>query len=338
VKKPTISNVAERAGVAVSTVSRYLNGHYVSKSAKARIGDVILELGYSPSANARNLSLGRKGCVGLAVDSSLYLWFTQILAGIEEELSRRDTSLMLASLELEGRYDPHIVHNWIKQRRIDGLIIANSHRRERPLFQAAIEAQLPTVLVSPDETSPHVHVVRSDNRGGGVAVAHHLANLGHKRVAFAGGPVHSVDSKHRLNGLRDGLEERGLHLDPKHVAFCDDYTPEAGAAYATQFLKKPSDVTAIVFGNDGLALGFMRVALQRGLRIPHDISVVGFDNVPEGAFVWPGLTTVAQPLREMGRNACRRLFEAIENPTGQQVVVFPLELVIRESTAPPPSA
>jgi LacI family transcriptional regulator len=290
------------------------------------------------SWTARNLSLGLKGCVGVVVDSSQDLWFTQLLAGIEEELSTRDTSLMLASLELSGRYDPRIVQQWIREHRVDGVILVKSQRRERGLVHECMEAQLPTVMVAPDEAVAQVHVVRCDNRSAGVAVAHHLAKLGHRRVAFAGGPEHSVDTRQRLIGLRDGLEERGLRLDPKRVSFCTSYESDAGCQFANEVLKSPLDFTALVTGNDAIALGFMRIAQQHGIKIPEQISVAGFDNIPEGALLWPGLTTVAQPTREMGRAACQKLFEAIKEPVEQQVFVYPVDLVIRESTAPPQRA
>ena len=337
-RKPTIATVAERAGVAVSTVSRFLNGHYVSQEARARLAEVIEELGYVRSWTARNLSLGLRGCVGVVVDSSQDLWFTQLLAGIEEELSTRDTSLMLASLELSGRYDPRIVQQWIRERRVDGVILVKSQRRERTLVHECVEAELPTVMVAPDEAVARVHVVRCDNRAAGTAVAHHLANLGHKRIAFAGGPEHSVDTKQRLAGLRDGLEERGIRLDMKRVSYCASYEADAGCQFASEVLKTHFDFTALVTGNDALALGFMRIAQQHGIRIPERLSVAGFDNIPEGALLWPGLTTVAQPTRDMGRAACQKLFEAIANPGEQQVLVYPVDLVVRESTAPPAKA
>src|SRR3954469_8365862 len=150
-RKPTIATVAERAGVAVSTVSRYLNGRYVSREAKVRIGAAIETLQYARSWTARNLSIGRKGCIGVVVDTSLDPWFNQVLAGIEEELSTRDTSLMLSSLELRDKYDPTIVFEWIRGRRVDGMIIAKSQRRERPLLKEALASQIPLVMVAPDE-------------------------------------------------------------------------------------------------------------------------------------------------------------------------------------------
>jgi DNA-binding LacI/PurR family transcriptional regulator len=331
-KKPTITTVAEHAGVAVSTVSRYLNGHYVSQSTKKQISKVIAKLGYSRSSTARNLSLGRQGCIGVVVDSTLDPWFTQLLAGIEEELSTRDISLMLASLELRGHYDADIVFEWVRERRVDGLILAKSQKRERTLVHTAIKAQLPVITVAPDEVVTDVQVIRCNNIAAGAAVADHLADLGHKLIAFAGGPKHSIDSKHRLRGLRDRLSRLGIPLHPRSISVCGSYEAAAGIEFARSLLAKPLEITALVMGNDALALGFMRVAQQRGIRIPQHLSIVGFDNVPDGALVWPGLTTMAQPMREMGRAACRRLFDMIEAPADLKAIEYPMELIVREST------
>jgi LacI family transcriptional regulator, galactose operon repressor len=334
IKKPTIATVAAEAGVAVSTVSRYLNGHYVSGPVRARLSKIIETLGYSRSSTARNLSLGRRGCIGVAVDSSQDPWFVQLLTGIEEELSLRDMSLMLSSLELRGQYDPQVVLEWIRGHRVDGLIVAKSQRRERSLLRAAVEAQLPTIAVVPDETVDHVQLLRCNNVAAGTLAANHLADLGHTRIAFAGGPEHSIDSKHRLRGLREGLAARGIRLDPKAVFACGSWEVSAGTTFAQAFLEQPLSVTAIVLANDVLAFGFMRVAQQRGIKMPQELSIVGFDGLPEGALFYPALTTVSQPMREMGRVACRRLFEAIEDPGRIEKTEFAMELVVRESTGP----
>src|SRR4030095_12368019 len=137
-KRPTIRVVAAKAGVAVSTVSRYLNDDSVTPRMKARLSRVIASLGYKPSRTARNLSLGLKGCIGVAVDSIQDPWFTQLLTGMEEELQSRDTSLMLLSLELRDKYDPAIAFEWIDERRVDGLIIAKCHRRGHKALAAAL--------------------------------------------------------------------------------------------------------------------------------------------------------------------------------------------------------
>ena len=332
-RKPNISIVAKHAGVAVSTVSRYLNGHYVSADARSRIAASIAELGYSRSSTARNLSLGRRGSIGVVVDSSQDPWFTRLLAGIEEELSQRDCSLMLASTELTGKYDPTIVFEWVREHKVDGLVLAKSQRRDRALIREAVDAHLPTVLIAPDETAPHVQLVRCDNRGAGVAVAHHLVELGHRTVAFASGPAHSLDSKHRLIGLREGLAARDLELQPDLIFSCGSWEADEGARFARAYFERERDATAVVLANDALASGFMRVAHQVGVRIPADLSIVGFDGLPEGERLWPALTSVAQPMRAMGAAACRRLFEVIETPGQVQTIEFPMRLIVRESTA-----
>ncbi len=338
-RRPTISTVARSAGVAISTVSRVLNGGYASEAARERVRQVIEQLGYFPSPTARNLSLGRRGTIGVVVETSYGPWFTQLLTGIEEELSERHLSLMLASLALRGRYDATTVSTWIRERRVDGLIFARLFRRERPLLQAAAEADLPFVAIGPDEPISQGHVVRCDNYSAGVLVAEHLAALGHTRVAFAGGPRDSRDTEDRLRGLREGLEARGAQIRTEWVSFCRSYDPEAGEEYAQLFLKRRPTVTAVVLGNDALALAFMRALLQRGVIIPRDLSVVGFDGVPEGARMLPALTTVAQPMRLMGREACRRLLGEIDAPGAEQptTIEYRMELIVRESTgvAPP---
>jgi LacI family transcriptional regulator len=332
-KKPTIATVAAAAGVAVSTVSRYLNGHYVSRPVRARLGEVIESLGYSRSWTARNLSLGRRGCIAVIVDSSADPWFVQLLTGIEEELSTRDTGLMLASLELRGTYDPGLVLEWVRARRVDGLIVAKSQRRERPLFRACADARLPTVVVAPDEAPPHAHVVTCDNIGAGAAIARHLATLGHRRVAFAGGPVHSLDSRHRLRGLREGLAAAAIPLADDDVHTCGSWGTDAGGAFAHRWLAERRRATAMVMANDALAFGFMRVAQQRGIRMPEDLSLAGFDGLPQGELFHPALTTMAQPIREMGRAACRTLFDNIDTPGAVARAEFPMSLLVRESTA-----
>jgi LacI family transcriptional regulator len=258
----------------------------------------------------------------------------QLLMGIEEELSSRDTGLMLSSLELRGQYDPSLVFSWIRDRRVDGLVLAKSQRRERALLKAALEAQLPTVVIAPDEIPTDAQVVRCNNTAAGTTVAAHLAGLGHRNIGFAGGPEHSIDSKHRLRGLRDELARRGIDMPAKNIFTCGSYTSEAGGEFAHRFFESDTDLTAMVLANDALAFGFMRVALQRGVRMPQELSIVGFDGLPHGALFCPALTTVSQPMRDMGRVACCRLYEAIENPGRVEMTEFPMALIERESSGP----
>jgi DNA-binding LacI/PurR family transcriptional regulator len=170
-------------------------------------------------------------------------------------------------------------------------------------------------------------------------VADHLIDLGHRNVFFAGGPSDSTDTVERLEGLRAGLASRGAKLLARHVESCESWATEAGMAFGERFLARRPEVTAVVLGNDALALGFMRSVLQAGLRVPQDLSIVGFDGVPEGTWSWPALTTAAQPTWEMGRAACRWLMDAIrsrETHPPPVLVQYPMTLVVRESTGPAP--
>jgi LacI family transcriptional regulator len=277
------------------------------------------------------------GAIGVVVESSEGPWFTQLLSGIEEGLGESRADLLLCSLTARGQYDASQVMRWIAERRVDGLLFASLTRRERPLLDAANDLGLPAVIVAPDEPLPAEHVVRGDNRRGGMLVAHHLADLGHTRIAFAGGRFNSQDSHDRLRGLTEGLAARARPLHPSWIHHCNSYYAEAGAAFARLFFDRPLDVTAVVLANDALALGFMHVALRMGVRVPDQLSIVGFDGVPEGDLVYPGLTTVAQPMREMGRLACRRMFAEQLRP-GQEprtTIELPMTVVRRDSTAAP---
>jgi DNA-binding LacI/PurR family transcriptional regulator len=340
VQKPTIRAVAERAEVAISTVSRVVNGGRVSATVKRRVQRIIDELGYSPSVAAQSLVHRRTGCIGLAVNSTQSPWFSQILAGIEEALSPSKKSVLLASMMLKGSYDPSIVLSWVMEGRVDGLILVRYGRRDRPLIDAATRAGVPVVLIAPDLSAPTDFSARCDNVNAGWLVAQHLADLGHRQIAFAGGPKESIDSRQRLQGLEEGLLERGISLGPERAWFGPSYSRDAGATYALDtYLALPADErpTAVVLGNDPMAIGFMRTVLQHGLRVPADVSVVGFDGTPDGEQIWPGLTTVIQPTRLMAIAACEALLGSVERrqPDRSTSVEFAVELLVRESTGAP---
>ena len=335
--KPTIRAVADRAKVAISTVSRVLNGGPASAVVRGRVQTAIRELGYSPSIAAQSLVTRRAGCVGLAGNSSQSPWFSQILGGIEEALATSRKSVVLASMMRSGRYDPSAVSAWIQDRRVDGLIFVRYARRDLPLFAAATRAGLPVVFIAPDAEAPADLIVRCNNVQAGDLVARHLAELGHRRVAFAGGPRTSIDTRDRLKGLTEGLSGRGISLRQRDVWFGASYTAEAGAEYARRFLgeRSKSRPTAVVLGNDMMALAFIRAVLQAGVEVPREVSVAGFDGIEAGGTCWPGLTTVVQPTRRMAATACEALLQFVENREHDRAatVAYGVELLVRESTA-----
>jgi LacI family transcriptional regulator len=336
--RPTINAVADRADVAISTVSRVLNGGRASEEVRNRVRHAVEELGYTPSVAARNLVRRRTDCIGLAVNSTQSPWFCQILLGIEEALVPSHKSVLLASMMLHGAYDPATVASWIQERRIDGLILVRFSVRDQPLFQRATEGGVPVALIAPDLPADAACSVRSDNLSAGTLVANHLAELGHRRVGFASGPLESVDGRERLEGLEKGLAQRGIAIDRRFVHFGPAYSPDVAIHYARAFLQVPHGQrpTAVVLGNDTMALAFMRTVLEHGLRVPRDVSVVGFDGTPDGEQCWPGLTSVVQATRRMARDACRALLRRINHDLALNArEQYPVQLLVRESSGPP---
>jgi LacI family transcriptional regulator len=335
-----IAEVAKHAKVSKSTVSRVINGGYASAEVKARVAKVIAKLGYTPWTTARNFSLGRAGCFGLVMEDSQSEWITQILGGIEEELTAKHISLLVGSLVLKGTYDATTVLSWIRERRVDGLIFARPGRRERTVVEAARKAKVALALITPDESFKSGAVLRSNNADAGREIADHLYDLGHRRVAFVGGPKESLDSQQRYEGVEKGLSAHKLKLTPSNVIFAPRYHADEGKAYAEKWLKmaRSRAPTAVVLANDIMALGFMRTMHAQSVGIPKDVSVVGFDDIPAATLFWPGLTTVRQQMRAMGAAACRTLLTAlIEEQPERSSLEFPMELIVRQSTGSVPN-
>ncbi len=335
-QKPTIAQVAEQARVATSTVSRVLNGGYASPAVKTRVREVIRDLGYTPSLTARNLKLGRTGIIGVVVETSQSAWFTELLGGVEQRLADERTSLVLGSLSPRGQYQPGSVWSWIRERRVDGLIFARPGVEECALVDAAKSAGVAFACVSPEQDLTDGTTLRAMNRAAGRELARHLGGLGHERVAFFGGKERSLAMQDRLAGLVEGLRALGVTLTD--ARFAEGSDGAAGVRHAQYWLSlAPAQApTAAVLGNDTMALGFMRAVQQRGITIPDQLSVTGFEGLPEAELYWPGLTTMAEPLRQMGVDACELVLNELRGGEGPERVTrdYAMQLVARESTGP----
>ncbi len=336
---PTIRTVAKHAGVAVSTVSRVINGGSASKSTQERVQKSIAELRFTPTPAAQGLATRRASTVGLVVNSTRGSWFSELIAGVEEALGHSRRSVLIASLQLTGSYNQSVVSSWIQEKRVDGLLFVRCSDRERPLLRAAAKAKIPVALIAPDVVSRAQVVVRCRNIDGGVAIARHLLELGHERFAFVGGPEGSRDTIERYQGVKQELERHGVKLPSSSVWFGSNYYSEMGVEYAKRFSRRSvaTRPTAVIFANDAMALGFSKAVLEHGLRVPQDVSITGFDDSPEAALVWPGLTTIAQPSRRMAAGACHALLKRIDDDGRQRAESFTydVQLVVRESCAPP---
>ncbi|HET9952957.1 MAG TPA: LacI family DNA-binding transcriptional regulator [Polyangiaceae bacterium] len=321
------------------TVSRVINGGYASPEVRARVERAIKECGYAPSSTARSLRYGRKGCIGVTVESVHGAWFMGILSGIEEELTRHHVGLMLTSLKPQDRYDSSSAAAWIEGRRVDGLIMARFTKQEQPLLDAANRAGIPVTFICPDHSVEVGFTARCRNFDAGKLLGAHLLELGHRHIAFVGGPKESIDTSDRLRGLQEAVAAvRGASLRAEDITFQSSYRPQAGAAAGLSFLKLPARKrpSAVVLGNDSMAIAFTSELLRAGLRVPGDVSVAGFDGIEEGERCFPTLTTVAQPMHRLGVAACSALLERVQDPARDPGVTaeFPMALLQRESTGP----
>lgn len=336
----TIVEVAKQAGVAVSTVSRVLNGGYASPAVRAKVQEVVRELGFVPSTSARGLKLGRTGLVGFVSWNTHGAWASQLLCGIEDELVGRAVSVVLGSIGLRGTYDASAVRAWIGEHRVDGLVLARAPVEHTPIIDELRTAGLPAVMIASDVDFGYGVRLTVENRIAGQMAAKHLIELGHRKIGFLGGPKESIDSRDRLLGLQEAVHAAGFELDAEYAGFAMSYNPESAVGYAKRWLSlsRENRPTAVVLGNDEMAMQFARILLDRGVKIPDDCSVVGFDGIPEAARFWPALTTVSQPLRDMGSAACRILMQMIDGTDDHitDAVTFKTELIVRESTGPVP--
>ena len=339
-QRVTIIEVAKKSGVAVSTVSRVLNGGYASPGVRSRVQGVVRQLGYVPSTSARGLKLGRTGLIGFVSWNVFGTWASGLLRGIEDELVGRSTSVVIASLGLRGTYDPSAVRAWVGERRVDGLIIARAKEENAELIAALKESGLPTVIIGADCDFGYGVSVTTKNKKAGASAADHLIQLGHQKIACWAGPKESLAARSRYEGVKEALEAKGLNLLEEHSGFAANYHSDACIGYARRWLSLPSHSrpTGVVMANDEQAMLFLKMLLDRGVSVPDEVSVVGFDGIEQGARFWPGITTVAQPLHAIGSAAARVVLQMVEG-TEENIpghLEFDTELIVRESTGPAP--
>ncbi|HEV8244661.1 MAG TPA: substrate-binding domain-containing protein, partial [Polyangiaceae bacterium] len=226
------------------------------------------------SVAPRSLKPDRKRCIGVAVESVHDAWFMGLLAGIEEELAKRQTSVMLSGLKVRGKYDPSTVATWIDERRVDGIIFVCYTQSERALLDAAQAAEIPVTFICPEQTLGAGYTIRCRNFDAGRTLGEHLLALGHRRIGFAGGPKDSIDSFDRLRGLKEVVEAARCTMKAEDIGFASSYLREAGSKAAAEFLSRPTGrrPTAMVLGNDSMALAFIRELLCAGLDVPGELS------------------------------------------------------------------
>jgi DNA-binding LacI/PurR family transcriptional regulator len=327
----TLKAVAQQVGLTPGTVSAVLNdtpaARAIPKQTKDRIFAAAKELNYRPNFFARTLRNKRTYTIGVIAEEIGDSYGSMVISGIEAYLRKMDYFF----LTVVHRHDEHLLSQYsqlLQQRGVEGLITVDTAVSEPP--------SLPTVAVAGHKTVKGVTNIVLDHVQAATLALNHLVCLGHERIAFMKGNPISSDSDSRWNAICEVAGKIGLKIDPELTVQIDidDPTPQLGYPFAKQLLARKKPFTALFAYNDISAIGAIRAFQEQGLRVPQDISVMGFDDIAGAAFNTPSLTTVRQPLARMGQVAAQTLLERIagNNTYPSQIAIEP-ELVVRESTA-----
>jgi len=325
----TIRDVAEAAGVSVTTVSRVLNGKGdVAPETYRKVQGVIESLGYTSSLAARGMRSRRMNVIGLIMPDVGDPFIIQVLKGVNRAITELDLDLIVhtgGDLNQESTADRERRHVSLLSSGItDGVIVVTP-------AATTFSTASPVVVVDPNNVTPDCPIVIATNRSGALSAMEHLIGLGHRRIGFISGRPELQSAVRRLLGYEDGLQQAGIPLDPDLIQ-TGDYSRQTGFACAQRLLSLSDPPTAIFAANDQSAIGAIQAAQQAGLRVPDDLSVVGFDNIPEAAYTHPGLTTIDQFIDQMGYVATEMLISLIKgNSLEGNLYKMPTRLVVRDS-------
>jgi LacI family transcriptional regulator len=335
-RRATIREIADLAGVSIATVSRVVNGSgYVSEKTRIAVESVIREHRYTANRSARALSAGRTGLVGVTLPRIHPAYFSEITAGIAEALYELDMRIVLAPTLHEHDREVDLLERLMHGTTDGGLLVLpeESGSELRTLMTYGYRF----VVVDPRRRiDERVATVSAAHSSGADQATRHLLELGHRHIAAITGPPDMMATEERLRGYRAALAAAGVPADPSLVVE-SDWEVDGGRQAGAALLELPDPPTAIFAFNDPLAIGAMQSVVARGLRVPQDVSVVGFDDTVEAEFVTPRLTTVRQPLAEMGRMGVSLLMRLLENRSFEALhVELATQLIVRASTGPAP--
>ena len=330
---PTIQDVARAAGVAASTVSRYLNGQLkVSPATEAKVLEAVAQLGYVPNAAGRNLARRRSGVIGFVVPEISNPYFGTIADHVVEAVEQHGRLVLLCSHRSQSVKQSSYI-DLLATGAIDGMLYLGS------FLAVAIAEGLPVVVVDePIAGLPPVSAVVMDDYAGGYQATSYLVALGHRRIAFVSGPDELGSVQERFRGYRDALTKGGIDTD-NQVRLSGQFTEQFGMSALTHLLAAAEPPTAAFVASDYIALGVLSAAEAHGIRVPDDLSIVGFDDIRFAQYVRPRLTTIRSPVDRLAQTGVELLFERLADPRAPaRTVVLPVELVIRESAAAPAMA
>jgi LacI family transcriptional regulator len=341
-KRPSIKDVAARAGVSMATVSRVLSGDYpVAEATRARVTRVVHELDYVVNAHARALHGATSKVVALVVTEVTTPFFARIAAGVEEQATEAKRLCLICTTHADADRELDVVM-LMREQRADAVILAGGvvenddyRERMRRYAQGLEDAGSRLVLCARPSLGPDFPAitVEYENVGGAHAATTHLLTAGHRRILMVAGPVGLTTSDQRVEGYRSALAAYGQPVDPALISH-GPWDGEGGYRRMRALLESDLEFTAVFAGNDGVAAGAMRALREVGRRIPDDVSIVGYDDVPSAADFHPPLTTVRVPQEELGRTAVRLALQHSSDPSAREHVMLGTHLVIRGSVRP----
>ncbi|UOF90347.1 LacI family transcriptional regulator [Fodinisporobacter ferrooxydans] len=329
--KPTIYDVAKEAGVSISTVSRVINNTgRIGEKTRKKVLEVVEQLNYHPSVVASALTGKRTCTIGLIIPDVANPFFAELSRSIEDH--GRELGFNLLMCNTDNNPDTEEMYlSLLKQKSVDGIIIGTTTKNYNLLRELQKE-HFPIALIAQDIPELMLDVVTVDDFLGGYMATSHLVSLGHEKIGCILGTLARTSEKYRYQAYRQVLEENGLDFDEDFVMHTD-YSMEDSKRAALELLRSPKRPTAVFANYDSLAIGVYQAAKELGLKIPEDISVIGFDNTILASIVDPPLTTIAQPIHEMGQQVMDLLVQEIEGRKNtKRRLVLPPELIIRNST------
>ncbi len=328
----TIGEIAKKAGVSKTTVSRVLNNKPdVDPSTRERIMKLIAEYDYQPNAFAKAITLQKSHHIGLLIPHKAeYVFtnpfYTDVMHGVSTEVDRQEYYLLVCYAHEVNYLDIY------KQKRVDGFVLLSPGSYHKTIIETLNRGRVPFVSTAMISNGDQITYVDVDNFHGARLVMDHLISLGHKRIAYIGKPS-LKSSQDRLNGYKAALQEYGLPIDENLILISDTSSVESGHNCTLNLLNQEQVPSAIFLANDVMAIGAIQAIQQTGRHVPEDVSVVGFDDIPLARYVTPPLTTVRQPAFEKGVLAARMLIETLESDQTPEPLILDVELILRSSTA-----
>jgi LacI family transcriptional regulator len=337
VQTPTLRDVAEMAGVHAATASRALNPEtrrLVNVETARRVLRAAESLGYQPNPIARSLKTSKSMTIGVVIPDLTNPLFPPIVRGIEDVLTPAGYSALLVNTDNDQAREKSLITS-LRSRQVEGLIVATA-LLDHPLLSELHAQGVKMVLVNRRVDDLELPSITPDDAAGVALAVKHLVAQGHRRIAHVAGPQTTSTGVTRSRAFSSALRDHGIKDDPSLIVSCDYWIESSGARAVRGLLDSGADFTAVVAGNDLIALGCYAVFAERGLSCPGDISVVGFNDMPFIDKLQPPLTSVGVPHHQVGVEAARMLLEAIHEPDRPpRSVLLPLSLNVRSSTAPP---